>query len=110
MYYPFCLIYLGALRYSSALDKITRSGVPNIPVAGISKVLNNAHRHVLYNPDQFEDLPPLTPEQLDSVIQFWFPDSCKSGHRYDYPSSYNAKPSFDKESVSSLLVSTSRDI
>jgi len=90
--------------YSSALDRITKSAVPDLPVAEINKVIHTAHRRMLYNPQAYEDLAPLSVEQLDVLFAFLFPDSSKDA-AYKYPSLFDQNSEFQKDHVVLAFVS-----
>jgi len=78
--------------------------MPDIPVTRISRAINNAQKQVLYS-ETYEDLAPMSTVEVDSIVQYLFPDSVKSGvHRLAYLDSFGAKPNFQKECLSSLIV------
>ncbi|CAG7718551.1 unnamed protein product [Allacma fusca] len=92
----------GDLQYISALERLA---LVNSPLPQLNRVISNVNRaqkQLLFSPAQYQDLAPLSQEQLDMVLPFLFPDAA-SDPPYPYPSAFDRLPEFEKEQIASLV-------
>lgn len=55
------------------------------------------------DPSAFEDLAPLRKDQMDSIMEFFFPDA-KPTSGYPYPDNFQDGAKFKKDALNILLV------